>query len=194
MIPRIKIQKRAGGDGIPEVYVSDEQDDENLDLAHLRSLALATLAAENVRGRCELSLFLVDRATIADMNAEHMGKSGPTDVLSFPLDGVEMVDAQGPGAATRGPDRPHPDHDDMPLLLGDVMVCPSVAREQCATHAGTFEDEMALLVVHGVLHVLGHDHAEPDQTVRMRDRELEILTTHHWQGPAPAGFRQEQPE
>ena len=194
MIPRIKIQKRTGGDGIPEVWVSDEQDAETVDITGARSLALATLAAEGVRGRCELSLFFVDEETIAGMNAEHMGKSGPTDVLSFPLDGVEMVEAQGPGAATRGPDRPHPDHDDMPLLLGDVMVCPSVARAQCASHAGTFEDEIALLVVHGVLHVLGHDHVEPEETARMRSREMEILMAHHWGGPAPAGFTQEQSE
>jgi probable rRNA maturation factor len=52
---------------------------------------------------------------------------------------------------------------------------------------------LALLVVHGVLHVLGHDHAEPDETMVMRQRELELLVAHHWHGPAPAAFRQEQP-
>ena len=192
MIPRIRIQKRSGGDGVPEVWVSDEQSDETVDLDACRRLALATLAAEGVRGRCELSLFFVDEETIAEMNREHMGKQGPTDVLSFPLDGVEAFESQGPGAVTRGPDRPHPDHDDMPLLLGDVVVCPSVARAQCADHAGTFEDEIALLVVHGVLHVMGHDHAEPAETERMRARELAVLTEHHWRGPVPPGFSQEQ--
>ena len=59
-------------------------------------------------------------------------------------------------------------------------------------HAGTLDDELALLVVHGVLHVLGHDHAEPDEATAMRSRELELLERHHWDGPAPAGFRQEQ--
>ena len=53
---------------------------------------------------------------------------------------------------------------------------------------------MALLVVHGVLHVLGHDHADPDEMARMRARELELLESLHWDGPAPAGFRQDQPE
>ena len=194
MIPRIKIQKRSGGDGIPEVWVSDEQSDESVDLEACRLLALATLESEGVKGRCELSLFFVDEQTIADMNLEHMGKQGPTDVLSFPLDGVELIESQGPGAVTRGPDRPHPDHDDMPLLLGDVVVCPAVARAQCSSHAGTFEDEIALLVVHGVLHVMGHDHAEPDERARMHRREMEVLTTHHWSGPAPSGFRQEHDE
>jgi probable rRNA maturation factor len=52
---------------------------------------------------------------------------------------------------------------------------------------------MALLVVHGLLHVLGHDHAEAAETARMRDRERELLEAHHWHGPAPAAFRQDQP-
>jgi probable rRNA maturation factor len=78
------------------------------------------------------------------------------------------------------------------VLLGDVVVCPAVAAEQAATHAGTLDDELALLVVHGVLHVLGHDHAEADETATMRARELELLQQHHWSGPAPIGFRQEQ--
>jgi probable rRNA maturation factor len=66
-----------------------------------------------------------------------------------------------------------------------------VAAEQAAEHAGTLDDELALLVVHGVLHVLGHDHAEAVETKRMRDRELELLRQHHWRGPVPPGFHQE---
>ena len=78
----------------------------------------------------------------------------------------------------------------MPVLLGDVVVCPAVAADQAADHAGTLDDELALLVVHGVLHVLGHDHAEPGEATIMRRRELELLERLHWAGPAPAGFRQ----
>ncbi len=128
------------------------------------------------------------------MNSEHMGKVGPTDVLSFPLDGIEVIDAQGPGALTRGPARPHPDHDDMPTLLGDVVVCPAVAARQAPDHAGTLDDEIALLVVHGVLHVLGYDHAIEEDSVIMKSRELAILCEHHWRAPAPLGFRQEHNE
>jgi probable rRNA maturation factor len=136
-------------------------------------LAADVLEAEGRRG--ELTLTFVDRDEIAALNAEHMGKDGPTDVLSFPLDD-ESADAEF--------------DDGIPLLLGDVVVCPDVAREQAPEHAGTLDDEVALLVVHGVLHVLGHDHAEPDETAVMRARELELLTAHHWGGPAPVGFRQ----
>lgn len=176
------------------MFCSDEQDQESVDLARWRSLALATLTDEGVRGACELSLFFVDESSMADLNAEHMGKSGPTDVLAFPMDGVEMVEIQGPGALTRGPDRPHPDHDDMPTILGDVLVCPSVAARQAPAHAGTFEDEMALLVVHGILHVLGHDHDTDGATERMRARELDLLQRHHWHGPPPDNFRQDHTE
>ena len=82
----------------------------------------------------------LDRDEIAALNVEHLGKAGPTDVLSFPLDD----------------DEPQPG---VPVLLGDVVVCPAVAADQALSHAGTLDDELALLVVHGVLHVLGHMHA-----------------------------------
>jgi len=192
--PRIDSPRRAGGDGVPEVFCSNEQSEVEIDLPRWRSLAVNALRAEGVRGGCELSLFFVDEATISDLNAEHMGKSGPTDVLSFPLDGVEVADTQGPGALTRGPARPHPDHDDMPTLLGDVLVCPVVAQRQAPDHAGTLDDELALLIVHGVLHVLGFDHAIEEDAVRMRQHELAILCDHHWGGHAPENFRQEHNE
>lgn len=192
--PALDRPKRAGGDGAPEVFCVDEQEDVAVDLDRWRDLALATLMEEGVRGACELSLFFVDESTIADLNREHMGKDGPTDVLAFPLDGVEVAEAQGPGALTRGPARPHPDHDDMPTLLGDVVVCPAVAMTQAPTHAGSTDDEVALLVVHGVLHVLGYDHDTDEATAAMRGRELHVLVHHHWKGPVPESFRQEQPE
>ena len=79
----------------------------------------------------------------------------------------------------------------MPLLLGDVVICPAVAARQAPDHAGTVDDELALLVVHGVLHVLGHDHAEAHERPAMQARERQLLELHHWHGDAPAGFRQE---
>ena len=64
-----------------------------------------------------------------------------------------------------------------------------VAAEQCATHAGTLDDELALLVVHGILHVLGHDHAAADDAAAMRGREAALLRDLHWHGAPPVGFR-----
>lgn len=192
--PHVNAPRRAGGDGIPEVFCSDEQSDSVLDLSRWRALALATLLHEGVRGACEMSLYFIDETTMAELNQEHMGKAGPTDVLAFPLDAPEISEAQGPGAPSRGPSRPQPDMDDVPTLLGDVLVCPMVAAKQCDSHAGTFEDEIALLVVHGTLHVLGFDHDTEDATANMRSHELAILEEHHWQGSAPVGFRQDHDE
>lgn len=190
--PHVNAPKRAGGDGVPDVYCSNEQDAVDVDLSKWRELVLATLLAEGVRGACELSVFFVDEQAITDLNIEHMGKQGPTDVLAFPLDGVEVIETQGPGAITRGPDRSHPDHDDMPTLLGDVLLCPAIAAKQAPEHAGNLDDELALLLVHGTLHILGYDHDTPETTDAMRSREREILMEHHWHGPVPTGFRQEQ--
>lgn len=189
--PRIDSPRRSGGDGVPEIFLSDEQDDVPIDLARWRTLALESLIHEGVRGASELTIYFVDESAIADLNAEHMGKQGPTDVLAFPLDGVECFELQGPGAITRGPARPHHDHSDMPLLLGDVFVCPVVAMQQAPSHAGSFDDEIALLIVHGILHVLGHDHDDEAGLSKMRERELLILTQHHWGGPPPPEFKQE---
>lgn len=139
-----------------------------IDLARWERLAAAVLRDEAATG--ELTLTFVDADEIAELNGEHMGKTGPTDVLSFPMD-----DEPAPG---------------VPNLLGDVVISPAIAAAQFADHAGSLDDELALLVVHGILHVRGHDHAEPEEAHAMRRRELELLERHHWGGPAPATFRQ----
>ena len=191
--PTLSGTRRYGGPGDPEVFVADEQTAVPVDLARWQALALAVLRAEGVRGLAELSLMFVGEAQIAELNGRFMGHVGPTDVLSFPID-AELADMvlHSP-APTRGPDRAPPDLADMPVLLGDVVVCPAVAARQAPEHAGTLDDELALLVVHGVLHVLGHDHAGEAERVTMRARELALLQEHHWHGPAPEAFRQEQP-
>src|SRR4030095_14524777 len=127
---------------------------------------------------CELSLLFVDEPTIAELNARFMDADGPTDVLAFPIDDP-VVAGRWPDAGTAGPDRDDPEPGDLPLLLGEVVVCPKVARRQAPEHAGSYDDEMALLVVHGVLHVLGHDHAEPDETAVMQARERALLDEFH---------------
>ncbi|MCL4162757.1 UNVERIFIED_CONTAM: hypothetical protein GTU68_063311 [Idotea baltica] len=93
---------------------------------------------------------------MADLNVEHMGGTGSTDVLSFPLDDGDEFSIDLPGVQ---------------LHLGDIVLCPEVAERQAPLHSGTTEHEITLLLVHGVLHILGHDHAEPDETSRMRERE-----------------------
>lgn len=155
----------------------DEQDDVPLDLDRWTQLAREALHDEGVE-RGELTLLFVDEQTIADLHDVHMGDASPTDVLSFPLDAEGAL-----GASV----------DDIPLLLGDVVVCPAVAQRNAPQHAGTFTDELALLVVHGVLHIVGYDHLDPDEERRMQARERALLERLHWHGEPPATFAAHPP-
>jgi probable rRNA maturation factor len=159
-----------------------------IDLERWQSLARRVLEAEGVRGGTELSVFFVSAEDMAVLNAEHMGEVGPTDVLSFPIDGGAVVEVDN-GGGTRGPDRPEPDRSELPVLLGDLVICPEVASAQAPGHAGTLDDELALLVVHGVLHVLGWDHATDDDRARMWIRQRDLLSAHHWGGSVPETYR-----
>ena len=153
----------------PTVVVTDDRSgsprarEEPVDTDRWARLATDVLVAEGVTGPAELAVAFVDEDTIASLHLEHLGEAGPTDVLSFPLDGSPN------GPAADPTDRPGE-----PRLLGDVVVCPAVARRN-AVPPGGYEAELALLVVHGVLHVLGWDHADADQTAAMVARERELL-------------------
>ena len=188
--PKVAGIRKIGGDGDPEVFVSDEQSDVELDLQRWQSLAESVLLAEGVRGATELSILYIGETEMVELNEAHMGVNGPTDVLSFPIDAEDIEVVSGPNSLSRGPDRSPIDTGDLPLLLGDIVICPAVANRQFATHAGTLDDELALLLVHGILHILGHDHAEAEEGVRMRTRELGLLESLHWNGAAPDAFRQ----
>ena len=188
--PKVAGIRKIGGDGDPEVFVSDEQSDVELDLQRWQSLAESVLLAEGVRGATELSILYIGETEMVELNEAHMGVNGPTDVLSFPIDAEDIEVVSGPNSLSRGPDRSPIDTGDLPLLLGDIVICPVVANRQFATHAGTLDDELALLLVHGILHILGHDHAEAEEGVRMRTRELGLLESLHWNGAAPDAFRQ----
>lgn len=163
----------------------DEQDDCDIDLTRWVGLAEAVLDDRGVPARAELSLVFVDEATMAELNARHMGATGPTDVLAFPIDDDGLEQGRWPDNGTAGPDRDGPDLDEMPVLLGDVVVCPRVAATQAPEHAGSvhhqgrLEDEIALLVVHGILHVLGMDHAEAEETEAMQAAERDLLGRFH---------------
>ena len=129
-----------------------------------------------MHGDAELSVLFVDAEVMTGLNQRFMDEDGPTDVLSFPLDDDLVELGRWPDASTTGPDRGALQPDDAPLLLGDVVICPEVAARNAPDHAGSYEDELALLVVHGVLHVLGMDHADESTTAAMQARERELLT------------------
>lgn len=174
-------RRRLPDEGQLEVFVGDEQADEPVDAPRWQRLAEDVLAHEGVRGEAELSILFVDEATIAELNKRFMGVDGPTDVLAFPLEDELVEPGRYPDSSTSGPVDPRArgEAGDPPLLLGDVVVCPSVARRNAPEHAGTYDDELALLVVHGVLHVLGHDHADPEEEAAMQAKERELLERFH---------------
>ena len=156
--------------GEVKVFGADEQQAAPVDVGRWVDLARKVLLAEGVEGDAELSLLFVDEDTIRGLNRRFMDADGPTDVLAFPIDDPLDNAARRADTSSPGPE---------PLLLGDVVVCPAVAERQAPEHAGSYDDELALLVVHGVLHVLGHDHAEVDEAAEMQARERELLQRFH---------------
>lgn len=165
--------------GGASVFGVDEQADVVVDLDRWVRLATAVLDDAGVRPGSELNLLFVDEAYMAELNSQHMGVEGPTDVLAFPIDD-ELIDAgRWPDGGTSGPDRPATDLADLPVLLGDVVVCPTVAARQAPEHGVDVDDEVALLVVHGILHVLGMDHAEEAERAEMQGRERDLLDRFH---------------
>jgi probable rRNA maturation factor len=161
-----------------EVFVADEQSDRPIDPGRWVGLADAVLRSQGVRGEAELSVLFVDEPTIAALNTRFMEHEGPTDVLSFPIEDQPITSGRNPDSGGPGPGWIPPDDDPMPMLLGDVVICPEVAHRQAPEHAGTYEEELALLLVHGILHLLGMDHEDEAEAVVMERREQELLDAH----------------
>ncbi len=164
-----------------QVFVADEQSDEPVDATRWDTLARKVLLAQKVKGEAELSVLFVDEITIAGLNERFLGKAGPTDVLAFPLDDDPDEPGRWPDAGGPAPGREPLEAGDLPILLGDVVICPAVAARNAPEHAGTYDDEIALLLVHGILHLLGMDHIEDADAEKMEAREQELLAEFHTQ-------------
>lgn len=108
----------------------------------------------------ELSIALVSLAEMERLHIEHMDEPGATDVLSFEMDELRIPEA---GETAK------------PGVLGDVVLCPDFAAKQAAENGQTLEAELDMLLVHGILHLLGHDHAEPEEHRIMFAMQAEIL-------------------
>jgi probable rRNA maturation factor len=156
------------------VFVSDEQSSVALDLPRWVRLAQLALKEERVPHDAELSLIFVDEDSIADLNRRFLDGPGATDVLAFPIDDDLVPGGRRPDEGGRGPGSP-PEPEDPPVVLGDVVICPMVAARQAPEHDVSLDDELALLVVHGILHLLNYDHAEEREAQTMRRRERELL-------------------
>ena len=136
---------------------------EDFELGVLRALANATLLSEGLPSDTEVAISLLDVAAMAELNEAHMGKSGPTDVLSFPLE--DLAPGSLPQAMSDGP----------PVNLGDVFICPGVVANNAAAARVRLRDEMALMVVHGLLHLLGYDHVVDSEAEQMEQRERDLM-------------------
>ncbi|MGA8038979.1 MAG: rRNA maturation RNase YbeY, partial [Acidimicrobiia bacterium] len=110
-----------------------------------------------------VTLLLVDETEMAAYNSRFLDRTGPTDVLAFPVE--ELVPGIVPDFDPQGP----------PLLVGDVIVAPAYVRAQAERFEVGFDDEMALMVTHGILHLLGYDHQTDDEAETMERRETELL-------------------
>jgi probable rRNA maturation factor len=191
-------RRRLPDEGELEVFVGDEQDAEPVDGPRWQRLAEQVLHHEGIRGDAELSILFVDETAISELNQRFMGIDGPTDVLAFPLEDELVEPGRYPDSSTPGPVDPRVrgEAGDPPLLLGDVVICPAVAarnaRERAVPTAAAggaadpYIDEVALLVVHGILHVLGHDHADPEEEAAMQAKERDLLARFHHERKPPS--------
>ncbi|SRR5579875_1322445 len=161
-----------------DVFAADEQADQPVDALRWARLAEAVLEDAGLTGDAELSVLFVDEASISELNSRFLGRQGPTDVLAFPMDEEPLESGRSPDSGGTGPGTP-PEPEDMPVLLGDIVICPAVAYRNAAEHAGSYEDEVALLVVHGLLHLLGMDHEDDDEAEEMEAKERELLARHY---------------
>ena len=140
----------------------------HLDAKRLSRLSRFVMDRMRVHPQAELCIKAVDRDTIAALNEQWMGKEGPTDVLAFPMDELR------PGLVSEEPEEG---------VLGDLVLCPAIAAVQGRTAGHGTEAEIELLTVHGILHLLGYDHAEPEEHAEMFGLQDEILL--EWRSANP---------
>jgi probable rRNA maturation factor len=160
-----------------DVYAADEQQERPVDLERWVNLTRSVLTDRGIKGDAEVSLLFVDEPSIAALNEQFLLKEGPTDVLSFPIEDEPLSGGRFPDFGGTGPGS---DAEPEPvLLLGDVVLCPTVAARNAVEHGVTYEDEVALLVVHGLLHLLGMDHQENEEAERMEALERQLLQRFH---------------
>ncbi|VTR78498.1 MULTISPECIES: rRNA maturation RNase YbeY [Cellulomonas] len=143
------------------IEVNNESGHE-VDEAEFAALARFVLDQMHVHPQTDLSILFVDTDVMTDLHIKWMDEPGPTDVLSFPMDELR------PGRA----DEPTPAG-----LLGDVVLCPEVAVEQARTAGHSTAEELLLLTTHGILHLLGYDHAEPEEEKEMFGLQRQLLLT-----------------
>ena len=145
------------------IELSPETDITGVDVPALERIAAHALEAEEVAMPAELSILLADDAVVHELNRDYRHIDAPTDVLSF-------SQSEGPDFTRPEGEAPH---------LGDVVISIDTARRQAAEYDVSLQDELSHLLVHGILHLLGHDHESPEDASTMRAREDAILGGAH---------------
>ena len=134
----------------------------SVDETVLLRLTEHNLAQLNVSPDADLAILLVDEGAMESLHVQWMDEPGPTDVLSFPMDELRPGREGEPAG---------------PGVLGDVVLCPEVAATQARTAGHSTAEEMLLLTTHGILHLLGYDHVEPDEEKEMFALQRQLLLT-----------------
>ena len=147
-----------------EVYIEAEVETPEAVEEQIRRSVLAALEEEQVDVPCIVAVCVTDDAGIHQTNLEMRGVDRPTDVLSFECDNIadDMTAADGEGCPV--------------YELGDIIIAPDVAATQAEEYGNSFEQEISLLLVHGLLHLCGYDHIVDEEAEVMEAREKELLT------------------
>jgi probable rRNA maturation factor len=160
----------------------------DVDEALLAGLARHVLDGMRVHPLAELSVLLVDEPAMSELHVRWMGEDGPTDVLAFPMDELRL-----PQPGTHN-DRSAADPDAGEALLGAVVICPQVAAAQAAEAQHDTQDEIDLLCTHGILHLLGYDHAEPEEHAKMFGLQDRLLASWRSEREQVTASRPDPPE
>lgn len=158
-----------------EVIIEDLQDKIKITEEHMKMLegvANLTVQSEGLQQTCEVNVYLTDDEEIRGINKEHRNIDKATDVLSFPI--VHMHEG------TILSDSGDYDPETHRLLLGDIIISLETAQKQAQEYGHSFEREFAFLMAHGMHHLLGYDHMEPEQEARMIKKQEQILTHLGW--------------
>ncbi|MBO0822960.1 MAG: rRNA maturation RNase YbeY [Actinobacteria bacterium] len=144
----------------------------DVDEGLLAGLARHVLDDMRVHPLAELSVLLIDEPAMTELHVRWMGEEGPTDVLAFPMDELRVPLPGGPHGDHGGAEPQATD-----VLLGDVVICPQIAAMQAAESDHEMQDEIDLLCTHGILHLLGYDHAEPEEHATMFGLQDRLLAS-----------------
>jgi probable rRNA maturation factor len=144
------------------IFLADEQA-MDVETEQLRSLAHLVVSEEGYPESTEVAILLVSEEEISGYNDRFLNRDGPTDVLAFPVE--TLIPGVVPDLDPHGP----------PLIAGDIVISPAYVKRQAESFGVSMEDEMALMVTHGVLHLLGYDHETDEEAEHMEQRERDLL-------------------